>query len=224
MPDNRTFLEMIAPNVEDAVARGLFELGVDEENVEVEVLDHGDPAEGRQARVRLTVRPEDSQPEDTTVTAARSALQELLTKLRVRGRIFVQWAEDDGGADDGEERPLILDVRGDDLGMLIGHKGETLSALQYITRLIVAKRLGKQANIVVDVESYKSRRADQLKRLAKRIADQALQQGRTMTLEPMPPNERRIIHIALRDHPDVTTESVGEGRSRKVTVIPKAKE
>jgi spoIIIJ-associated protein len=107
--------------------------------------------------------------------------------------------------------------------MLIGHKGETLSALQYITRLIVAKRLGKQANIVVDVESYKSRRADQLKRLAKRIADQALQQGRTMTLEPMPPNERRIIHIALRDHPGVTTESVGEGRSRKITVIPKAK-
>lgn len=220
MTDNRTFLEMIAPNVEDAVARGLFELGVNEEDVDVEVLDSGDPAQGRQARVRLTVRPIETQPEDEAVAAARAALQELLSKLRVRGRVSVRWA-DAADTDEGEERALILDVQGDDLGMLIGHKGETLSALQYIVRLIAARRLGRPVNVIVDVESYKSRRAEQLKRLAKRIADQAQQQGRTMALEPMPPNERRIIHLALRNHPGVTTESVGEGRSRKVTVVPK---
>jgi spoIIIJ-associated protein len=108
--------------------------------------------------------------------------------------------------------------------MLIGHKGETLAALQYVTRIIAAKRLGKAVNIVVDVENYKGRREEQLKRLAKRIAEQAVQQGRTLSLEPMPPNERRIIHIALRDRSDVSTESTGEGRARKVTVIPKAKD
>jgi len=218
MAENRTFLEVIAPNVEDAVARGLFELGVDEADVDVEVLDAGDPAEGRQSRVRLTVRPIETQPEDPVIAVARTALQELLGKLRARGRIVAQWDDESDGE---EERPLVLNVKGDDLGMLIGHRGETLSALQYITRLIVAKRVGKQINVVVDIESYKSRRADQLKRLAKRLADQAAQQGRTLSLEPMPPNERRIIHIALRDHPRVTTESVGEGRARKVTIIPK---
>ena len=218
MTENRTFIEMIAPNVEDAVARGLFELGVDEDQVEVEVLDQGEEAEGRQARVRLAVRPKENQPEDETVTTARVALQELLSRMRVRGRIASHWAE----ADD-DDPPLILNVQGDDLGLLIGHKGETLAALQYVTRVIVAKRLNKPVNIVVDVENYKNRREEQLRRLAKRLADQAAQQGRTLALEPMPANERRIIHLTLRDRADVTTESVGEGRSRKVTIIPKAK-
>ncbi len=220
MADNRTFLEMIALNVEDAVARGLFELGVNEEDVEVEVLDHGDPAAGRQARVRLTVRPEEKPPEDPTLNIARATLQELLSKLRVRGRVSTRWAEAAPGEAD---RTLVLNVQGDDLGMLIGHKGETLAALQYLTRVLSARRLDKIINIVVDVENYKGRREEQLKRLARRIADQAVQHGRTQHLEPMPPNERRIIHLTLRDRDDVTTESVGEGRSRKVTIIPKSK-
>ncbi|HKZ70473.1 MAG TPA: RNA-binding cell elongation regulator Jag/EloR, partial [Anaerolineales bacterium] len=214
MTENRAFLEMIAANVEDAVARGLFELGVREEDVDVEVLDNGDPAEGRQARVRLTVRPEEADPDEGATGLARAALHELLGKMRVRARVSTRWEEP---ADDGEERSLVLNVLGDDLGMLIGHKGETLSALQYITRVIIAKRLGQSINIVVDVENYKSRREEQLKRLARRLAEQAAQQGRTLSLEPMPPNERRIIHLALRDHTDVMTESVGEGRTRKVT-------
>jgi spoIIIJ-associated protein len=220
MTENRTFLEMIAANVEDAVARGLFELGVREEDVDVEILDNGDPAEGRQARVRLTVRPEEADPDAGTTTLARAALQELLGKMRIRARVSTRWEEP---ADDGEERSLILNVLGDDLGMLIGHKGETLSALQYLTRVIVAKQLGQAINVVVDVENYKGRREEQLKRLARRMAEQAVQQGRTLSLEPMPPNERRIIHLALRDHNQVTTESVGEGRTRKVTIVPKNK-
>ncbi len=218
MTENRTFIEIIAVSVEEAVARGLLELGVVEENVDVEVLDKGNPGEGRQARVRLTVLVEEDQPEDNTVSVARSTLQELLGQMRVRARVAARWAEPAG---DGEERPLILNVQGDDLGMLIGHKGETLSALQYLARVIIAKRMGKAVNIVVDVENYRTRREEQLRRLARRIADQAVQQGRTLSLEPMPPNERRIIHLALRDRPDVTTESVGEGRARKVTIIPK---
>ncbi len=220
MSENRTFLEVIAPDVEEAVARALFELGVEQDEIDVEVLDAGDAGEGRQARVRVSIRPAEAQPEDATVLTARKTLQTLLEKMLVRGRVNAYWGE----ADDVEEsRPLILDVHGDDLGMLIGHKGETLAALQYIVRLIVTKQLNQMVNIVVDVEGYKSRREHQLKQLARRLAEQAAQHGRTIALEPMPANERRIIHLALRDHPEVTTESVGNGYSRKVTVIPKVK-
>ncbi len=220
MSENRTFLEVIAPDVEEAVARALFELGVEQDEIDVDVLDAGDAGEGRQARVRVSIRPAEAQPEDATVLTARKTLQTLLEKMLVRGRVNASWGEAD---DVDESRPLILDVHGDDLGMLIGHKGETLAALQYIVRLIVTKQLNQMVNIVVDVEGYKSRREHQLRQLARRLAEQAVQRGRTIALEPMPANERRIIHIALRDHSGVTTESVGNGNSRKVTVIPKVK-
>ena len=116
----------------------------------------------------------------------------------------------------------MLQIRGRDLGMLIGRRGETLAALQYITRLIASRELQRRANIVLDVEGYKSRREQMLQKLAKRMANQALQMGRTVSLEPMSPYERRIVHLTLRDHPDVSTQSVGEGDRRKVTIVPKS--
>jgi spoIIIJ-associated protein len=112
-------------------------------------------------------------------------------------------------------------LHGTDLSILIGHRGETLAALQYITRLIVGKELHRPLPIVLDVEGYRARRERQLRQLAQRMAQQAVERGRTMTLEPMPANERRIIHIELRDHAQVTTESIGEGEHRKVTIIPR---
>lgn len=218
MSDNRTFIEMIAPTVDEAIADGLRDLGVSRDVVDIEVLDEGDAVEGRRARVRLSIKNE-SEPQDATAQVARQALQELLNKMRVHAHIVAQWGE----ATEGEERPLVLDVEGDDLSLLIGRRGETLAALQYILRLIVNKQLNTITNIIVDVESYKSRREQQLKRLAQRLAEQATQQRRTLSLEPMPANERRIVHLTLRDHPDVITESVGEGEFRKVTVVPKKK-
>lgn len=120
-----------------------------------------------------------------------------------------------------EPRHWILDVSGRDLGSLIGRKGETLAALQYLTRMLTSRKLGRRVYLVVDVEGYKTRREAMLRRLAQRMAEQAVQRGRTVAMEPMPPHERRIIHLTLRDHPEVTTESVGEGDKRKVTVIPR---
>jgi len=114
----------------------------------------------------------------------------------------------------------LVDVRGEDLGILIGRRGETLAALQYLTRLIVAKELQQQVAVVIDIEGYRARREQELQRLAVKLADQAVELARTMELEPMPANERRVIHLALRDHPAVRTESVGEGVDRKVTIIP----
>ena len=115
----------------------------------------------------------------------------------------------------------MLDIKGRDLGILIGRRGETLRDLQFMTRLIVNRRLGYWPNIVVDVEGYKVRREEMLTGLALRMADKAVETQRTVILEPMSPYERRIIHIALSNHPQVTTESTGEGESRKVTILPR---
>ncbi|HVO43163.1 MAG TPA: RNA-binding cell elongation regulator Jag/EloR [Aggregatilineales bacterium] len=146
-------------------------------------------------------------------------LRELLRRMQVEAKVAAHPADTDGN----EAPHWILEIHGRDLGNLIGRKGETLSALQYITRLITSKELNRRANLVIDVEGYKSRRETMLRRLAKRMADQALQHGRTVQLEPMPPHERRIIHLTLRDYPGVRTESVGDGDRRKVTIIPEKK-
>ena len=112
----------------------------------------------------------------------------------------------------------MVDVEGKDLSILIGRRSETLNALQYITGLIVSKELGRWVPLLIDIQGYRSRRERQLRQLGRRMADQAVQTGRKQTLEPMPANERRIIHLELRDHPQVFTESVGEEPYRKVTI------
>lgn len=164
----------------------------------------------------LVIASENDLDDDARVGLA--TLEELLAKMGIKANVAVYHSSQ--AESDDEESPWILQIRGHDLGMLIGRRGETLSALQYITRLIASRELQRRANIVLDVEGYKSRREQMLRRLAKRMADQAVQLGRTVTLEPMPPYERRIIHLTLRDHPQVTTQSIGEGDHRKVTIVP----
>lgn len=153
---------------------------------------------------------------DDDAQVGLATLQELLAKMQIDASVSVYRAPVSGG----ETTPWVLQIRGRDLGMLIGRRGETLAALQYITRLIASRELQRRANIVIDVEGYKTRREEMLRRLATRMADQAVQLGRTVALEPMPPYERRIVHLALRDNPEVRTESTGEGEHRKVTIIP----
>ncbi len=155
--------------------------------------------------------------EDQRQQIARETLEELLAKMRIKAQVTATWNAPD---EPGEPRSLLLDVRGDDLGILIGPRGETVAALQYITRLIVSKELGEGLNLVVDVEGHRRRREEQLRRMARKMAEQAVQRQRTMSLEPMSPAERRIVHLELREHPDVRTESIGEGDRRKVTIIP----
>jgi spoIIIJ-associated protein len=116
---------------------------------------------------------------------------------------------------------LVLEVVGEDLGLLIGRRGETLSALQFLLNLILAKRLKKWARVIVDVEGYRARREQTLSGLARRIAFRVRETGQPIALEAMPANERRIIHLALADNPHVSTGSVGEGDQRKVVISPK---
>ena len=139
----------------------------------------------------------------------------LLTAVEVADR----GGEVDQATD--EVSPLRLNIIGDDLGILIGRRGETLRDLQFLVRLILSRKLGVWPNLVLDVEGYKAKRATVLRSLASRMADHVRQSGSLVTLEPMPAYERRIIHLTLRDDPDVYTESTGDGDARKVQILPK---
>lgn len=254
MNEKRTNLEVIAPTIEEAIEKGLGDLGLPEEAVEVEILDEGSRGlfgiGSRQARVRLTIKsdterertpvqqitpkeeaaqatPEPARPAtlmppeigaDFVLEVARDTVNELLEKMRVRAVVTAEYGE----PDDARSRvPVLVNVNGDDLSILIGRHAETLNALQYIASLIISKEIGRSIPLVVDVEGYRARRENQLRQLARRMAEQAIRTGRRQVLEPMPANERRIVHIELRDHSEVTTESIGEEPRRKITIIPK---
>ena len=115
----------------------------------------------------------------------------------------------------------IFEIEGDDAGLLIGRKGETLKTLQFLVRYIVSQRLDDRVNLMIDVEGYQERRHQSLANMARRVARRVTDTGKPITLEPMPPNERRIVHLTLSDHPRVTTESTGMGSSRQVVILLK---
>ena len=220
-------IEVSAPTVEEAIAKGLAELGKAEDEVEIEVLSPGSRGVlgigAKDALVRLSfVEPEEKEAppiKESVEQIARETLQELLAKMRVKARVSIRPEEE--VPPDEDAPPFILDVMGDDLGVLIGRRGQTLQSLQYITRLIVSREVQHWVNLVVDVEKYKLRREKSLRQLAQRMAERVAFGGQPVALEPMPPNERRIIHLTLRDHPIVTTKSIGKGDRRKVTIVPK---
>ena len=232
-------IEAVGVTVEDAIGRGLDALNARRDQVSVDVIE---PGGGKtMARVRVTLLPRDEVPEteveehDEVVAsagpanpdemrAAKEVLSKLLGYLHIKAQVELSQAE----AEDELDReapggpPIILNIVGDDLGVLIGRRGETLRDLQQITRMIASKQVGRQINVVVDVEGYKSRRERSLRQLADRMAERVASTHKPIALEPMPANERRIIHLALRNHPSVTTQSVGFGENRKVTLVPKS--
>ena len=120
---------------------------------------------------------------------------------------------------EGEEDTIELDIEGEDSGLLIGRRGETLRALQFTVNLLVGQ--STRGRVILDVEGYRERRYNSLRTLASRVAERVASTGRPITLEPMAPNERRVIHMALAENPRVATESTGMGESRKITVLPK---
>jgi spoIIIJ-associated protein len=241
---DRTTLEVIAPSVEDAVEQGLTQLGLPREAVDVEILDSGSHGflgiGGRQVRVRLTVigaetgssgnksdyseqRPSKKPvtapefKEDQLIEFTQETVENLVALMKVEARVSAHFGEQG----ENGETPVLVDIRGDDLSVLIGRRSETLNALQYIAGLIVSKQAGHYIQLVVDVEGYRNRRERQLRQLARRMAEQAIRSRRKQVLEPMSASDRRIIHIELRTNPEVDTLSVGEEPNRKVTILPK---
>jgi len=158
--------------------------------------------------------------ESDIAEAAKSILERLLAEMGVVASVILQ-AEASIEGEEGATAPIALDIEGDDLGILIGRRGQTLSYLQYIVRLIVAHQTQAWVPIIIDVEGYKQRRYEALQALAWRLAEQVKVRGVPFSLEPMSAYDRRIIHLSLADHPDVTTQSIGEGEARKVVILLK---
>jgi spoIIIJ-associated protein len=203
-------IEIVAATVEQAIEKAEAQLGLSRDQFEVEVVREGKSGilgvGDKEALIRVTpVTPS----EGDAAQIVAEILENLLGLLGVTGKVEVL----------SDEIPLALDIEGDDLGILIGRRGQTLACLEYITKLIVAGRLKTWLPLTVDVAGYKERRRDSLQRLALYLAEQVKSRRRPITMEPMPADERRIVHLTLADNPDVTTHSMGEGESRKVVIL-----
>ena len=223
-----TEIVMSAPTVEEAIELGLKELDADRDEAEVEILSKGKSgflgigSESARVRVkRISVGRNDAgvptATENGDTTAAGVASAAVGRILEAAG---VNVSRTLRSANDPESGGPIIDLSGEDSGLLIGRRGQTLQALQFLVNLIVRRQF-EGVRVVLDVENYRQRRENQLKDMATKVAERVAQTNRSITLEPMPPADRRIIHTSLTDHPGVSTESTGEGEGRKVTILPK---
>ena len=205
-------IEISGATVEEAIEKAEAQLGMSRDEFEVEVV-RGEMSdisekEGEEAIIRVNPI---SLPEEDAIKVVTEILDTLLGLLGVRGKVEIL----------SDEIPLDLDIKGDDLGILIGRRGQTLASLEYITKLMVVGRLKAWVPLTIDVAGYKKRRRDSLQRLALYLAEQVKSRRRAITMEPMPADERRIVHLTLADNPDVTTQSMGEGENRKVVILLK---
>ena len=219
-------LVMSARTVEEAIELALKELDVDRDAAEVEVLSRGKAGflgiGAELARVRVTLLSAGSAAravaaeagEQTPATLASAAVGRILESAGVNVTRTLR------SAHDAEAGGPVIDLAGEDSGLLIGRRGQTLQALQFLVTLIVRKQLNEDVRVVLDVENYRQRRETSLRDMATKVAERVAQTNRSITLEPMSPADRRIIHTSLSEHPGVRTESAGEGENRKVTIMP----
>jgi len=220
-------LEIHAKTVEEATQRALGQLGLTRDEAEIVVVREGRGGilglGAEDAVVRVTPLAKKVETEGGNVEdVARGVLQQLLDMLGVAGSIERQ-AQPIGSEEGSGTGVVAFDIKGEDLGILIGRRGQTLSSLQYMVRLLVGRRIDTWVPIVIDVEGYKQRRYKALESFAHEMAERVKSRGAPFTLEPMPPYERRIIHLCLADDAFVTTESIGQGDERKVVIRPKKK-
>ena len=243
-------VERTARTVEEAEELALKELGVDRNEVEVEILSRGKAGflgiGAEVARVRVTLlgasgaaaatapastAASDSGDEDagavapagagTTEEGGAAADLALVALNNILSLSGVNVVCNVRTLDDPEVGGPIIDLSGDDSGLLIGRRGQTLQSLQFMVNMIVRKELGEGTRVVLDVERYRQRRESSLRDMALKVAERVAQTGRSITLEPMSAADRRIIHVSLADREDVSTESVGFGDDRKVSIFPK---
>lgn len=215
-------LEIRAKTVEEAIELALEQLGLSREEAEVTILKEGKSGflglGVEEAIVKVTPLPLTTR-EDNVATLAKGVLEELLRLMGLTAEVQLEPYLPDGSG--SERESITFQVKGEDLGILIGRHGDTLAALQYILRLIIAHHQKTRVFITIDIEGYKQRRYKALRELALNLAQRAKSTGQLMTLEPMPADERRVVHLALSVNPDVTTQSVGEGEVRKVVIQPR---
>lgn len=207
-------IEVTGKSVEEAKQIALQELGVDEDQVEFTVLKKGRSGilgmGAGEAKVRA--RKIDKTGDSLAIpNEAKEVLETMIEYLGLEAKVKIIPSADGNS-------PAVLNLEGEDLGVLIGRRGQTLASLQYIVRLIVSEKMKSWISLNIDVAGYKKRRYESLQKLALRLGDQVKTTKRSINLEPMPPDERRMIHLALADNPDVSTHSIDEGDRRKVVI------
>ncbi|HJX03781.1 MAG TPA: RNA-binding cell elongation regulator Jag/EloR [Dehalococcoidia bacterium] len=208
-------LEYTGKNVEEAKKNALAELGMSNDQVEFTVISRGRSGilgiGAGEAKVCAIIKNGESNGNTSDAQEAKAVIETLVNYLGLDAKVILNSVG-------GEDAPAMLNLEGEDLGVLIGRRGQTLASLQYIVRLIMSERLKRWVSINIDVAGYKTKRYESLTKLAMRLADHVKTTKRNMNLEPMPPDERRIIHLALVNNPDVTTHSTDEGDRRKVVI------
>ena len=175
------------------------------------------PKKTEEEKAPVVVKPVERHDPDPVLDAAEEIVSKLIHHLGMQAQVSAHYAE--SSTDD--RRTILVDVRGDNLSALIGRQAETLNAFQYVASLMVGKATQQWVQLTVDVEGYRERRESQVRKIALAMVEQVIKTGRKATLEPMTASERRVIHIELRGHPAVTTESTGEEPHRKVVILPK---
>lgn len=207
-----------ARTVEEAEELALKELGVDRSEVEVEILSRGKSGflglGAEMARVRVARISE-------TGDSATAANVAMATVNRILDHAGVSVVSTIRSAHDPDVGGPIIDLSGEDSGLLIGRRGQTLQSLQFLVNMITRKQLGDDVRVALDVEHYRQRREASLRDMAGKVAARVAQTGHSITLEPMSAADRRVVHLSLADHNAVSTESVGFGDERKVSIIPK---
>ena len=216
-------IQMTGKTVEEAIEIALRELDVDRDEVEIDVISRGkagvfgigsEPAKVKVSKVVLSSS-KDADSSSDVIRVARETIDELISLMDVDVMCNLRQAESE------EVGGPLFEIEGDDSGLLIGRKGETLRALQFMVRFLVSRKTGERANLSVDVEGYDDRRRQSLSSLANRVAQRVVKTGRSIELEPMNPRERRLVHITLSENGGVYTESSGTGEGRRVVILPR---
>ena len=210
-------LEIHAKDVQNAINLAALELDMDGDDLDITVIDKGDLHSDRLARVVAIVPTYENDGDEPRLVTINNVLTEFLHYMEIDANICVQ----DQETDPTDSRSSIrINIVGDNVAVLIGRRGETLASLEYLIKLVVSNKQNRWTNISLDIDGYKQHREHQLKRLAQRMANQVQQFGRPIALEPMPPNERRIVHMTLEQNPGVSTNTTGDGNQRRVNIQP----
>lgn len=225
--------EFEGKNTEDAIQKAARELDLPVEELHIDVIEPGSAGifglvGGRKAKIKVTLKspaeleeedeeeepePDRSkeEPQEDDVNLAKRTLEEMLALIPVEATV---------AASRGEGK-ITLMIQGDRSGLLIGRKGKTLDALQFLVNKIVSKALDKKIDVVIDSENYRSRREDSLTQLALKMGDKAKRIRKPVTTNPMNPHDRRLLHLALKGDESLETRSRGEGLLKRVVIIPK---
>ncbi len=206
-------VEIIARSVEDAIEEGLAKLETTKDEVDVSVLEEGTKGifgflGSKQAKVRIERRPTIN----WKCIISKNYIVELLDKMDIPATLTVNVQD---------EENILMDLKGDNLGLLIGRRGQTLDALQYLVSTVANREGGEWARVIVDIEGYRARREETLKALARRLGSKVRGTGRRVALDPMTALERRIVHSELQDIQGIETHSEGRDPFRRVIILPK---